>query len=290
MRNAKIPRCRSHREFSDTPYAGIVDKLSWFVGGDSYKIRQLQQKLNETGAVDHLTEDGVYGKKTHNAWLDFLDKLAHCSAPTLAWTDLTQSKLSKVKLGGTTYGENNGLTNAFIYQDKFRYVHFDPPHDGSHLTVNGKKIPIDFHHINIEGNLKGHDRLYDWLQKNYNHHAISDEAYAVLSRMDKVQKVVRIGGRILLVCGIALDALELGKAIEDDLHDADGKLGRKTLSTAASIGGQWGGAALGAKLGAATTIYAPVAVPILSLVGGAVGAFAGDALAKWVVDITYVGA
>ena len=47
-----------------------------------------------------------------------------------------------------------------------------------------------------------------------------------------------------------LDALELGKAIEDDLHDVDGKLGRKTLSTAASIGGQWGGAALGAKLGA----------------------------------------
>ena len=274
-------------------YAGIVDKLSWFVGGDSYKIRQLQQKLNETGAVDHLTEDGVYGKKTHNAWLDFLDKLAHCSAPTLAWTDLTQSKLSKVQLGNTTYGKNNGLTNAFIYQDKYRYIHFDPPHEGSHLTVNGKKIPIDFHHINIEENLKGHDRLYDWLQKNYNHHAISDEACAVLSRMDKVQKVVRIGGRILLVCGIALDALELGKAIEDDLHDVDGNLGRKTLSTAVSIGGQWGGAALGAKLGAmfgaATTIYAPVAVPILSLVGGAVGAFAGDALAKWVVDITYVG-
>ncbi len=43
-------------------YAGIVDKLSWFVGGDSYKSRQLEQKLNETGA-DHLTEDGVYGKK-----------------------------------------------------------------------------------------------------------------------------------------------------------------------------------------------------------------------------------
>lgn len=104
-----------------------------------------------------------------------------------------------------------------------------------------------------------------------------------------MEKVIRIGGKILLVCGIVLDALELGKAIEDDLHDVDGNLGRKTLSTAASIGGQWGGAALGAKLGAATTIYAPVAVPILSLVGGAVGAFAGDALAKWVVDITYVG-
>ncbi len=59
-------------------------------------------------------------RKTHNAWLDFLDKLAHCSAPTLAWTDLTQSKLSKVKLGGTTYANNNGLTNAFLYPGKDR--------------------------------------------------------------------------------------------------------------------------------------------------------------------------
>ena len=34
---------------------------------------------------------------------------------------------------------------------------------------------------------------------------------------------------------------------------------------------------------------APVTVPILSLAGGIAGSFAGDALAKWVVDITYVG-
>lgn len=176
-------------------YAGIVDKLSWFVGGDSYKIRQLQQKLNETGAVDHLTEDGVYGKKTHNAWLDFLDKLAHCSAPTLAWTDLTQSKLSKVKLGGTTYANNNGLTNAFLYPGKRPYIHFNPPHPNKHLTVNGKKIPIDFPHINLDENLVGHDAIYDKLFEKYNHYPLSDEAYAVLSRMDKVEKVIRIGGK-----------------------------------------------------------------------------------------------
>ena len=106
--------------------------------------------------------------------------------------------------------------------------------------------------------------------------------------MDNVKKVVRIGGKILLVCGIALDALELGKAIEEDLHDADGKLGRTTLSTAAS-GGAALGAKLGAMIGALGTIYAPVTVPILSLAGGIAGSFAGDALAKWVVDITYVG-
>lgn len=273
--------------------SGIADKLAWYVGGDGYKIRQLQQKLNELGVTDHLTEDGVYGKKTHNAWLDFLDKLEHGTVPTLAWINLTQEKLSGVRLGGTTSAERQGLYNAFIYNDKYRYIHFDPPHDGLHLKVNGKRIPINFPHINIEEQLKGHDPLYDWLQQNYHHYPISDEAYAVLSRMDNVKKVVRIGGKILLVCGIALDALELGKAIEEDLHDADGKLGRTTLSTAASIGGQWGGAALGAKLGAMIgalgTIYAPVTVPILSLAGGIAGSFAGDALAKWVVDITYVG-
>ena len=165
------------------------------MGGDSYKIRQLQQKLNETGAVDHLTEDGVYGKKTHNAWLDFLDKLAHCSALTLAWTDLTQSKLSKVKLGGTTYANNNGLTNAFLYPGKRPYIHFNPPHPNKHLTVNGKKIPIDFPHINLDENLVGHDAIYDKLFEKYNHYPLSDEAYAVLSRMDKVEKVIRIGGK-----------------------------------------------------------------------------------------------
>lgn len=176
-------------------YAGIVDKLSWFVGGDSYKIRQLQQKLNETGAVDHLTEDGVYGKKTHSAWLDFLDKLAHCSAPTLAWTDLTQSELSKVKLGGTTYANNNGLTNAFLYPGKRPYIHFDPPHSNKHLTVNGKKIPIDFPHINLDENLVGHDAIYDKLFEKYNHYPLSDEAYAVLSWMDKVEKLLELAAK-----------------------------------------------------------------------------------------------
>lgn len=33
---------------------------------------------------------------------------------------------------------------------------------------------------------------------------------------------------------------------------------------------------------------APIAIPVLSLAGGIGGSFAGDYLAKWVVDITYV--
>lgn len=183
-------------------YDGIVDKLSWFVGGNSYKIRQLQQKLNETGAVDHLTEDGVYGKKTHNAWLDFLDKLAHCSAPTLAWTDLTQSELSKVRLGNTTYGKNNGLTNAFLYPGKRPYIHFDPPHPNQHLTVNGKKIPIDFPHVNLDEKLVGHDAIYDNLFEKYNHYPLSNEAYAVLSGWIRWKKLLELEEKSFLFAAL----------------------------------------------------------------------------------------
>ena len=95
---------------------------------------------------------------------------------------------------------------------------------------------------------------------------------------------------ISLLCGVALDILELGIAINEDLNDADGKLGRTTASTVASIGGSWAGGALGAKssalLGTLAGPAAPIAIPILSIAGGIGGAFGGDKLAQWVVDIT----
>lgn len=110
--------------------------------------------------------------------------------------------------------------------------------------------------------------------------------------LEGTSKKVKIAGKVLLVAGIALDALELGLAIDADLKDADRKLGKTTASTVASIGGRWAGAAAGAEagavLGAMTGPAAPIAIPVLSLVGGIGGSFTGDYLAKWVVDITYV--
>lgn len=95
---------------------------------------------------------------------------------------------------------------------------------------------------------------------------------------------------MLLVAGAALDALELANTMDDDLHDADGKIGKSTYMSAASIGGSWAGGALGAKggalAGAATGPAAPIAVPVLSLVCGIGGALGGDALGRYIVDIT----
>lgn len=268
-----------------------IEKLAWFVGGDPAKIRQLQQKLNQLGVGEHLTEDGVYGKKTLAAWEKFLSRLEHGTVPTLAWIDPLQNKLTGIKIGSTTEGLTLGLNNALISSSGQPFVHMDGPHPGRNLRIPGvkRRKPIDFNHLNIDKVPNG-NWIYDQFQSRLNHYELSDDAYNAVKDLKSFGKKVRVAGKVLLVAGVALDVLELGTTIDADLKDADRKLGKKTLSTAASIGGSWAGAALGAKLGAlagaATGPAAPIAIPILGLVGGIGGAFGGDALGKWIVDIT----
>ena len=52
-----------------------IEHLDWFVGGNAGKIRRLQAALNETGMVERLTEDGVYGEKTEDAEEHFVQIL-----------------------------------------------------------------------------------------------------------------------------------------------------------------------------------------------------------------------
>lgn len=223
---------------------GEIEKLSWFVGGDPAKIRQLQQKLNQLGIEEHLTEDGVYGKKTLAAWENFLSRLKHGTVPTLAWIDPLQNKLTGIKIGSTTEGLTLGLNNALISSSGQPFVHMDGPHPGQTLKIPGvrKRKPIDFNHINVD-KVSNTNWLYDQLQSRLNHYELSDEAYNVLKDLKATGKKVRKAGKVLLVAGVALDALELGTTIDTDLKDADRKLGKKTLSAAASIGGSWAGAA-----------------------------------------------
>lgn len=109
-------------------------------------------------------------------------------------------------------------------------------------------------------------------------------------------KKVRIAGRVLLVAGAALDALELYQTIEEDFHDADRKIGKKTYADAASIGGSWalgalgaqGGAMLGAEIGTAILPGVGTAVGAAAggLILGIVGSHYGDKLGNYIVDIT----
>ena len=270
-----------------------VDKLAWFVGGDPAKIRKLQSKLNEMHIGEHLTEDGVYGVKTLRIWESFLNRLEHGTFPSLVWIDLLQSKQTGITIGHTKNGGLEGLNNALML-GRPPYIRFDPIPIGTETAwVRGKKTTIDYPHVNFDP-MADSNALYDFIQKQFNHYPLTDDAYNTLKDIKDVGKKVKIAGKVLLVAGAALDALELGMAIDADLKDADRKLGKTTASTFFSIAGRWGGAAAGAKigavLGALTGPAAPVAIPVLSIAGGIAGSFLGDwggnILGEKVVDIT----
>lgn len=271
-----------------------IDDFMWYVGGNAAKIKELQCKLNSlgiSGQNGRLKEDGVYGRETLSAWNKFLNNLERGVVPTLAWVDTLKTKRTHISIGATKTGEKLGLNNTFNLGDH-RYIRFDGPHNNRKGWFRGKHIPINYNHINL-AEVKNEGKLYKTLRTRYNHYHLSDEAYNLLKDLKKTGKKIRIGGRILLVAGIALDALELGTTIDSDLKDADKKIGKKTVSAAVSIGGRWAGAELGAELGAMagtlTGPLAPAAIPILSIAGGIAGSFAGDMIGRYVVDITYLG-
>lgn len=267
-----------------------IEGLAWFVGGDSAKIRRLQRGLNDLDCGERLLEDGVYGPKTQNGWFRFMQELNVGTVPTLCWTNVLQSEKTGIEIGATTAGKKAGLRNALVY-DKNPYIRIDPPHPGRTGKYRGTIKDIDYNHINF-GNVQNSNRAYEWIRQKYNHYPLDDRAYNVLKDLKTTAKKVRVAGKVLLVAGTALEVLELGLAINSDLKDADKKLGETTLSTTVSIGGRWAGSILFAKggtlIGAAAGPLAPVAIPVLSIIGGIVGAFAGGRLAEYIVDITYV--
>jgi len=269
---------------------GKIEKLAWFVGGDPAKIRRFQRGLNALGYGESLSEDGVYGPKTQNAWLQFIRELENGTVPTLRWVDILQSKKTGIETGATTAGKAAGLQNALVYNKK-PYIRIDPPHPGRTGTYRGKTKKISYNHINFD-DVQNSNRVYEWIQKRYNHYPLDDRAYNALKDLPTAGKKVRIAGKVLLVAGVALDVLELGLAVNADLKDADKKLGKTTLSTAVSIGSAWVATAAIAKgamaLGAATGPAAPIVIPVLTLVGGTVGAILVSRLSKCIVDITYV--
>ena len=269
--------------------ASKIQSLCWYREISSSNVLALQKALNKIPGSDTLTEDGVYGEKTSSAWANFMETLMHGTVPTLAVIDPLQSGITGITIGATTKGVEQGVTNAFVI-GRHPYFRFDPPHPGKVAYFRGVKQPINYPHVNLDPVSQSDPALYKWIQSRYNHYPISDEAYDILKNLESTGEVIRIAGRVLLVAGAVSDAVKIGSAMNEDLNDADGKLGKTTLSTVAEIGGSWagafGGAKLGALVGAMTGPAAPVAVPVLGIIGGVAGSIGGSSLAEWVVDIT----
>lgn len=270
-----------------------VNSLMWFVGGNLGEIKQLQRNLNSLGirgSDGSLKEDGVYGKATRTAWNIFFTTLVKGPAPVLAWTDFLQSEYTHINLEfkETASGKflrlgADGESQKLLRLDKHSYR----GKDGIYVK--------DYYHFNIDTLPDASPRQIK-LAKKLDHIEISEEAYNLLKNFDNTAKVVRIAGRTLLVVGIVADTISLGQAINEDLNDADKKIGKRTYTEVARIGGGWAGAIAGAKAGAviggmAGSSALPGAGTVIGAAGGAlilgiIGGLGGSALAEYIVDIS----
>lgn len=249
----------------------------------------MQQELDELNLGERLLEDGVCGKKTDGARESFLAELARGTFPTLAWLDPLQSSWTGIRAATKITRDGRNFSRLVSSESNMPLFRADlHPYKGN----------TSYYHINVDA-LPDASAWQKRLASKLDHTEISKEAYDIQKDFQHSAKVVRIAGRVLLVAGAALDALELCNVIDGDLHDADQKIGKKTYSTAASIGGSWAGGALGAKGGAlagaaiGTAILPGLGTAVGGIAGGLIlgvaGSYAGSSLGKWVIDITDVG-
>jgi len=168
-----------------------VKKLSWYVGGDERKIRDLQKNLNDLrirGDHGTLKEDGVYGRETLSAWLKFLDILEHGTVPTLKWIDPLEGHDIKFKITNSDHGINNVIANR---DTNFQYYRLDPPlytKSGNYkkVKIKGEWVDADFNHLNIDFPKPRTDFQRSIME--YDHLPVSDEVYKVFSNLDNFGK------------------------------------------------------------------------------------------------------
>ena len=120
----------------------------------------------------------------------------------------------------------------------------------------------------------------------------------MLKNFDSTAKIIRVSGKTLLETNVIAETISLGQAVYSDLQDADRKIGKSTYREIARISGSWAGSAAGAKVGAMVGAAAGTAVlPGLgtavggtmgALILGVTGSFGGEALGKYIVDISCI--
>ena len=215
----------------------------------------------------------------HNTWLgDVFTGLA----PFSGNMDLLQTKYTNIVMKPKTL--KDGTVRHYLFDTKTNTRLFEFDSHGFN-TKSGRTKPLP--HINVKS--KPNANVFQTKLANaLDHKKIPQSVYDAFKNFDDVGKIVKKGGKAVAVVGAVVDTVDFGTTVYDDYQD-DGHLGKKTVSSAARIGGSWAGAWAGAKGGAALgtlvgSVFPGAGNVIGGFIGGVVGGIAGGLLGSWASD------
>jgi hypothetical protein len=107
--------------------------------------------------------------------------------------------------------------------------------------------------------------------------------YFLTQAVETTAKIAKGANKVLLPVAIAMDTVQAGMAVYDDVNHGTS---RNTVESAISIAGGWVGGNAGAYGGAAlgTAVFAGVGTIVGGIVGGVAGGIAGGLGASTVTD------
>lgn len=105
-------------------------------------------------------------------------------------------------------------------------------------------------------------------------------------RQGRALRYMRIGGRIVLIVGVAVDSWNLGSSIMQSVEEGTpAPAVAETIRIAGGWGGAWAGVKLGCGAGALAGIETGPGAAVTCIVGGFIGGVAGYAGADWIADL-----
>jgi hypothetical protein len=138
------------------------------------------------------------------------------------------------------------------------------------------KTPHDFYHVNQKG-------MYSLFGQS-DHAALAGTQLVQAKQL----RYLKIGGRVFLVVGVAVDTMRMGQAAVQSHRQGSVKpLAAQTVRTAGSLAMAWAGAKAGIAAGGLAGVETGPGMVLTAIGGGLIGGTAGYFGADWIADWIY---
>ena len=188
---------------------------------------------------------------------------------------------------------SDSLPFKAVEQKPSTVIHYDIPHG-----LKGNNTNIKYH-INIQDmdyvkNNKILNAIYEQIPSQYIHGAdadhieIPDFTIKIVSNWDMVKRTFKIGNRIFVAAGYAMDALSIYQAIMEDIKDDQPgfpHLHKTIVEIVYAETLSFVGATIGAIAGSAAGLPGSI---VFGILGGMIGYAIGKYVGEYVVEITDV--